>query len=379
MHRSLVTAWTLGSFAQLALLASFTTRAAAQPPAQPPVAPAPPPVAPAPPAPAAQPAPPAIEVTATGVEVDRAPAISTDLLFEVGDTAIKASARPLLDAIAKALGKDTTTAIAIRCHTDDTAPDNDRSGGYNRKLSQQRADAVMAYLARRGVAARRMVARGVGRDKPVADNASDDSRRTNRRIEISIMSEVRPPEAADLAIYTRAIKGKGPLIATIATTQGTLHCELLDDKAPIAVANFIGLATGQKPWTDPQTKKTMRNKPFYDGLMFHRVIPRFMIQSGDPLASSSGGPGYTFEDELTADLTHKPGTLAMANAGPGTNGSQFFIDEVEASWLHHRHTIFGQCKEVDIVAKISAVPRGANDKPSEPVTITKVTIARGAP
>jgi cyclophilin family peptidyl-prolyl cis-trans isomerase/outer membrane protein OmpA-like peptidoglycan-associated protein len=359
MHRSPVIAWTLGSFAQLALLASFPSAAGAQPAAPPTAGPA-------------------VEVTATGVEVDRASAISTDLLFEVGDTAIKASARPLLDAIARALGKDATTLIAIRCHTDDTAPDNDRTGGYNQKLSQQRADAVMAYLARRGVAARRMVAKGLGRDKPVADNASDDSRRTNRRIEIAIVSEVRAPEAADLAIYTRAIKGKGALIATIATTHGTLHCELLEDKAPIAVANFIGLATGQKPWTDPQTKKTMRNKPFYDGLMFHRVIPRFMIQSGDPLASSSGGPGYTFEDEIAADLTHKPGTLAMANAGPASNGSQFFIDEVEASWLDRRHTIFGQCKEVEIVAKIAAVPRGANDKPHEPVTITKVTISRGA-
>ena len=350
MHRSLVIACTLGSFAQLA---------AADPPETPP-------------------APPAIEVTARGVEVEHSPAISTDLLFETGEATVKASARPLLDAIAKALGKDAATTIAIRCFTDDTAPDNDRTGAYNQKLSQQRAEAVLAYLARRGVAARRMVAKGVGRDKPIADNATDDGKRMNRRIELAIVAEVRPPEAADLAIYTRAIKGKGALIATIATSHGTLHCELLDDKAPIAVANFVGLATGQKPWTDPQTKKTVRNKPFYDGLVFHRVIPRFMIQGGDPVASSSGGPGYTFEDELAADLTHKPGTLAMANAGPGTNGSQFFINEVEASWLDHRHTIFGQCKEVDVVAKIAAVPRAANDKPLEPVMITKVTIARGA-
>ena len=358
MHRSLVTVWTLGLFAQLALLPS-AHRAAADPPD------APPPL-------------PAVEVTAKGVEVDHSSAISTDLLFETGEATIKASARPLLDAIAKALGKDTTTAIAIRCFTDDTAPDNDRTGAYNLKLSQQRADAVLAHFTRRGVAAKRMVARGLGRDRPIAENTSDEGKRTNRRIELAIVSEVRAPEAGDLATYTRALKGKGPLVATIATSQGTLHCELLDDKAPIAVANFIGLATGQKPWTDPQTKKTMRNKPFYDGLVFHRVIPHFMIQGGDPLASSSGGPGYTFEDELAADLTHKPGTLAMANAGPATNGSQFFIDEVEASWLDHRHTIFGQCKEVDVVAKIAAVPRGPNDRPREPVTITKVTISRAA-
>jgi cyclophilin family peptidyl-prolyl cis-trans isomerase len=212
----------------------------------------------------------------------------------------------------------------------------------------------------------------------VSDNASDDGKRSNRRIELSIAGEVRPPEAADLATYTRSLKGKGALVATIATDQGTIHCQLLDDKAPVAVANFIGLATGQKPWTDAQTGKTVKNKPFYDGLVFHRVIPHFMIQGGDPLAIGTGGPGYTFDEELAADLMHKPGTLAMANAGPGTNGSQFFIDEVEASWLNNHHTIFGQCKEIDVITKIGAVPRGRNDKPTEAVMIQKITIARGA-
>jgi peptidyl-prolyl cis-trans isomerase A (cyclophilin A) len=353
MHRSLVLACPLWS---LAALAAYRVAAAPEPsPATPPV----------------------VEVTASRVEVDHAPVISTDLLFEVGDTAIKPAARPLLDAIAKALGKDPTTTIAISCHTDDTAPDNDRTGAYNQKLSRERAEAVVAYLAKHGVAARRMIARGLGRDKPVSDHAGDDGRRANRRLEMMIVAEVRPPDASDLATYTRSIKGKGPLVATIATSQGTLHCQLFDDKAPIAVANFIGLATGQKAWTDPQTKKTVRNKPFYDGLVFHRVIPRFMIQSGDPLASSSGGPGYAFEDELPPDLTHRPGTLAMANSGPGTNGSQFFINEVETRWLDHHHTIFGQCKEVDVVTKIAAMPREPNDKPREPVTITRITIARG--
>ncbi|MBC7974074.1 MAG: peptidylprolyl isomerase [Myxococcales bacterium] len=216
-------------------------------------------------------------------------------------------------------------------------------------------------------------------DKPVTDNANDDARRANRRLELAIVGEVRPPEAADLATYTRTIKGKGSLIATITTSLGALHCELFEAKAPVAVANFVGLATGQKPWTEPQTGKTMRNKPFYNGLVFHRVIPRFMIQGGDPLGNGTGGPGYKFEDEIDPDASHKPGTLAMANAGPATNGSQFFIDEIDAPWLDKRHTVLGQCKEVDVVTKIASVPRGAGDKPTAPVTITRITIARGTP
>jgi peptidyl-prolyl cis-trans isomerase A (cyclophilin A) len=330
---------------------------------------------------AAEPPPPlpSIEVTANRVEVEHAPSISTDVLFETGDAQLKASARPLLDAIARALGKDAAAAVRVACHTDDTAPDNDRTGEYNQRLSQQRADAVLAYLAKHGVAARRLTARGFGRDKPVADNNSDDGKRANRRLEILVVGEVRPPDASDLATYTRAIKGKGALIATIATSQGTLHCQLFEDKAPATVANFVGLATGQKPWQDPLTGKVMRGKPFYDGLIFHRVIPHFMIQGGDPLGAGTGGPGYQFDDEFAPDLTHQPGTLAMANAGPRTNGSQFFITEIETSWLNNKHTIFGQCKEVDVIGKIAAVPRGPMDKPDVPVAISRITFARGAP
>jgi len=330
---------------------------------------------------AAEPPPPlpAIEVAAGRVEVDHAPSIATDLLFDPGDAQIKASARPLLDAIARSLGKDPSTSVRILCHTDDTAPDNDRSGEYNVRISQQRADAVQAYLAKHGVAAKRLTARGVGRDKPIGDNATDDGKRANRRLELLVAGEIRPPDASDLATYTRAIKGKGALIATIATNQGTVHCQLFDDKAPATVANFIGLATGQKAWVDPRTGKTVHGKPFYDGLGFHRVIPKFMIQGGDPLGIGTGGPGYAFDDELAADLTHQPGTLAMANAGPSTNGSQFFILEVEAGWLNNKHTIFGRCKEVDVISRIAAVPRNANDRPDEPVTIKAITIARGTP
>jgi len=320
----------------------------------------------------------AVEVTAGRVEVDHSGSISTDPLFEPGDAQIKPAARPLLDAIARALAKDPTTTVRIACYTDDTAPDNDHSGEYNLKLSQQRAEAVLAYLVKHGLAPRRATAKGFGRDRPIGDNTSDDGKRANRRIEVAVAGEVRPPDSSDLATYTRAIKGKGALIATIATSQGTLHCQLFDDKAPATVANFIGLATGQKPWTDPRSGKTVRGKPFYDGLGFHRVIPHFMIQGGDPLGNGTGGPGYQFEDEVAPDLTHQAGTLAMANAGPGTstNGSQFFIDEADAGWLKG-YTIFGRCKETDLVTRIAGAPRGPNDRPEAPVAIMRITIARG--
>jgi len=327
----------------------------------------------------AQPAVPAVDVTATRVEFDHAPTVSTDVLFEPGDTVIRPTARPMLDAIAKALGKDGASIVTVNCYTDDTAPDNDRTGAYNLRLSRDRAEAVVSYLGKKGVATKRLVARGFGRDKALTSNASDDGKRANRRIDIQIVNEVRPPDASDLAAYTKAIKGAGPLVATIATSQGTIHCQLFEDKVPSTVANFVGLATGQKAWTDPRTGKTIRGKPFYDGLVFHRVIPHFMIQGGDPLGLGTGGPGYTFEDELVPELTHKAGTLAMANAGPGTNGSQFFIDEIDNASLNNHYTVFGQCKEIEVIGKIAGVPRGRLDKPEEPVTIQKLTIARGAP
>ena len=188
---------------------------------------------------------------------------------------------------------------------------------------------------------------------------------------------VRPPTADDLATYTKDVSGSGPLTAAIETSQGAFHCELFADKAPMTVANFVGLATGKKPWANPKTGQTETGKPFFDGLTFHRVIPGFMIQGGDPLGEGVGGPGYQFGDEVNNGLAMKPGTLAMANAGPSTNGSQFFITESSPSYLNNKHTIFGQCKEVDLVKKIEAVPRGPNDRPNEPVTITKVTISKG--
>ncbi len=195
-----------------------------------------------------------------------------------------------------------------------------------------------------------------------------------------VEQEVRPPVAADLAEYTKDLGGTTNLTATFETSQGTIHCELFADKAPMTVANFVGLARGLKAWTDPQSHETVKGKPFYDGLTFHRVIPDFMIQGGDPLGAGYGGPGYYFDDEIDRSLPMKPGALAMANAGVrgghGTNGSQFFIMEGERPDLVGHHTVFGQCKELDVVKKITQVPVNSEDKPNTPVTINKLTISR---
>jgi peptidyl-prolyl cis-trans isomerase A (cyclophilin A) len=194
---------------------------------------------------------------------------------------------------------------------------------------------------------------------------------------------VRPPTAADLAEYTKDLPGSGnKLLAKIETSMGTFNCELYGDRAPMTVANFVGLATGKKPWLNPKTGNTERGTPYFDGLSFHRVIPGFMIQGGDPLGAGYGGPGYQFADEIWdgADIT--PGVLAMANAGKGpsgggTNGSQFFIMEGARPDLNPKHTVFGKCAELDLVKQITRVPTGANDKPEQPVTMTKVTISKG--
>jgi len=323
------------------------------------------------------PALPKIEVTASAVQIDGLSALSTDAVFEVGDAALRQTAVPLLDAIARALAGNPNPRFVINVYADDTAPDHDRTGVWLQKLTQRRADALKTHFIRRGVPARKLAATGHGSANPVGDNRTDAGKRANRRIEIAVESEVRPPTAADLAIYLKAVRGAGgKLIATIATNRGTLHCELFEQQAPMAVANFIGLATGQKAWIDPKKKQVVKGKPFYDGLVFHRVIPQFMIQGGDPQGIGVGGPGYQFGDEISPALTHQPGTLAMANAGPGTNGSQFFINEVPTPWLNGRHTVFGHCKEIDVITAIANVPRGANDMPNDPVTISKLTISR---
>lgn len=163
--------------------------------------------------------------------------------------------------------------------------------------------------------------------------------------------------------------------ATLTTNQGKIVVELFEKDAPITVKNFIELAEGAREWNS----RSKKSDKLYDGTIFHRVIPNFMIQGGDPEGTGMGGPGYKFADE-TKGSPHdfkKPGKLAMANSGPGTNGSQFFITVTDTSWLTGKHTIFGEVVEgYDIVQKISNLPTAAQDKPKTPVILESVTIDR---
>jgi peptidyl-prolyl cis-trans isomerase A (cyclophilin A) len=165
------------------------------------------------------------------------------------------------------------------------------------------------------------------------------------------------------------------LYAVIETTLGEITCRLFPEQAPNTVENFVGLARGTKQFKDPKTEQLV-TRPFYDGLIFHRVIPDFMIQAGCPLGTGRGGPGYVFEDEFARGLAFDiPGKLAMANAGPNTNGSQFFITVKPTPWLDHRHTIFGQVvKSQDVVEKISTVERDSQNRPRTAVVINSVKV-----
>src|SRR6266480_323042 len=163
--------------------------------------------------------------------------------------------------------------------------------------------------------------------------------------------------------------------AVFETSQGNIVVRLLESEAPKTVANFVGLAEGTKEFTNEKTGQKEK-RPFYDGLIFHRVIPNFMIQGGCPHGSGMGGPGYKFADEFHSSLKHsKPGKLSMANSGPNTNGSQFFITVAPTPWLDNKHTIFGEVVEgLDLAIKISELPRGANDKPKQPVVLKTLKI-----
>lgn len=167
------------------------------------------------------------------------------------------------------------------------------------------------------------------------------------------------------------------LYAIFRTSMGTMEVLLFEKEVPKTVSNFVGLATGQKEWVDPRTRERTR-RPLYNRTIFHRVIPDFMIQGGDPLGNGRGGPGYRFEDEFHPQLRHdRPGILSMANAGPNTNGSQFFITEVPTPWLDGKHSVFGVVVEgLEVVSKIARVDRGAGDKPLVDVVLEEVEIIR---
>ena len=165
--------------------------------------------------------------------------------------------------------------------------------------------------------------------------------------------------------------------AVFDTTLGKIVIRLLEKEAPKTVANFVGLAEGTKEFREAKSGQKVK-RAFYDGLAFHRVIPNFMIQGGCPLGTGTGDPGYKFEDEFHSSLRHdKPGKLSMANSGPGTNGSQFFITVAATPWLDNHHSIFGEVIEgQDVADKISKVARDRNDRPQQPVVLQKVTIER---
>ena len=174
-----------------------------------------------------------------------------------------------------------------------------------------------------------------------------------------------------------SLKGGGNLYATFHTSMGDVVIELYDKQAPMTVSNFVGLATGTKEWTDPRTGQKS-TAPLHNGTVFHRVIPQFMIQGGDPLGQGFGGPGYNFADEFHPSLRHdQPGTLSMANSGPNTNGSQFFITEVPTPHLDNRHSVFGRTVSgIEIVNQIACVPRDARDKPNTPVVLESIEFVR---
>lgn len=206
-------------------------------------------------------------------------------------------------------------------------------------------------------------------------------RMKNRRLQAKPVAKVKPtpgdPEKGDFTLEeaTKGLPGNGTLVAEIQTDLGNLSCKLYDDKAPITVANFVGLARGTRPW---QKDGKWVKKPLYDGTPFHRVIKGFMVQGGDPAGNGSGGPGYVIPDEIWANARHdKRGLLCMANRGPNTNGSQFFILDGKAAHLDGGYTIFGECEPDDVVEKI-AKSEVKGDRAVTPPKIKKVVIKREA-
>jgi peptidyl-prolyl cis-trans isomerase A (cyclophilin A) len=185
--------------------------------------------------------------------------------------------------------------------------------------------------------------------------------------------------SASIGTAAEGPEKKAPVYATLKTSMGDIVVQLYEDKAPKTVANFISLATGTKEWTDPKTGEKVK-RPLYNGTIFHRVIPGFMIQGGDPLGNGTGGPGYKFEDEFSPELRHnKAGIMSMANAGPNTNGSQFFITTQATPFLDGKHSVFGEVvRGQEVVAAIANAPRDLRDRPIKDVVLKEVVISRGS-
>lgn len=218
------------------------------------------------------------------------------------------------------------------------------------------------------------------RDLKAADQAK---RGLQQRLAQAQKAPPTPKLSVEEAGKSLGVKPGEKLYATFETTMGNLVVELFWEKAPVTVLNFVQLAEGQKEWTDPRTNEKSK-KPLYNGTIFHRVIPDFMIQGGDPLGQGTGGPGFRFEDEFHPDLRHVgPGVLSMANSGRNTNGSQFFITEKDTPWLDDRHSVFGKVSEgAELIPKITRVEKSDGPQGSRPkvdVVLKKVTIGRGSP
>jgi peptidyl-prolyl cis-trans isomerase A (cyclophilin A) len=194
------------------------------------------------------------------------------------------------------------------------------------------------------------------------------------------LPDITDPESGNFTLDEALIdlpEGPGPLRAILETDVGTVTCELRPDKAQNGVANFVGLARGRRPWKDPVSKQWVKRR-FYDGLLFHRVIPGFVAQGGDPLATGTGGPGYKISDEIS-NLSHVPGALAYANSGPNSSGSQFYITEVELTDLDGKYTVFGLCAPVSVVVALTHVATNVNDRPVKDLHMKTVSITRCAP
>ena len=181
-----------------------------------------------------------------------------------------------------------------------------------------------------------------------------------------------------LKAATEGLEGVGPLMVRLETNYGVIEAELFEKRVPRTVANFVGLARGVRPFRDLKTGETVK-RPYYDGLTFHRVIPNFMVQGGCPEGTGRGGPGFKIRDEFYPTLKHDaPGILSMANSGPNTNGSQFFITDAPTAHLDGRHSVFGRVlKGLDVVRRMARAPVGASNRPKSPVIMKKVTIYRG--